>query len=296
MNFSGLRLELAARPPCHDDRASRRDRYGGGSSVRLGRRPEQAQRMGSPENLRGPTFAALGGLSTASTSQRHPPAGCVRSWAPEANQKSDCGRVDGNSRCDGSGDDCSVTAPFRRASQRSPSPPQCPVKTGSTDEDNRSMCQLPRDRQHLLGTEQHASSPSARSVTIVRQLELCRAAQRRSKGWRTQARAAATGRRDRGTRPSGSSAKVGPSGSLALQDRMPRAASQTDNAAEMVGSAPDRSAGMPSGSPRDFKCKDNLHDARAPVIRKMKEPRLHRGSYLGATSGARVDSDYHRRP
>ena len=91
-----------------------------------------------------------------------------------------------------------------------------------------------------------------------------------------------------------------PSGSLALQDRMPRAASQTDDAAEMVGSALQIvGTECRAARPRDFKCKNakiNLHDAKAPVIRKMKEPRLHRGSQLGATSGARADSDYHRRP
>jgi len=63
--------------------------------------------------------------------------------------------------------------PSGRASQRSPSPPQCPVKTGSTDEDIASIVALLENRQPLLGTERHASSRPSKSVTIERQLELC---------------------------------------------------------------------------------------------------------------------------
>ena len=78
-----------------------------------------------------------------------------------------------------------------------------------------------------------------------------------------------SGRRDR--RLSCSSAKVDPSGRLALQRLDAGGASETNVAAEMRPRARDRGAGMPSGS---------LHDARAPTIRKMpairkmKEPRL----------------------
>src|SRR5262249_34844459 len=136
-------------------------------------------------------------------------------------------------RCDGSGGDCSATAPFRRASRRSPSRPQCPVKTGSTDEDKRSMCELAENRQHLLGTEQHASSSPASSVTIVRQLELCGASRAQVEGLARPRRALPPARVSSPSliAVSGSiparKAKVDPSGSLALQDQMPRAASQT---------------------------------------------------------------------
>ena len=49
--------------------------------------------------------------------------------------------------------------PSGRASQRSPSPPQGPVKAGSTDEDEASMLELPESRQRLLGTEWYVFSP-----------------------------------------------------------------------------------------------------------------------------------------
>src|SRR5262249_48836774 len=48
--------------------------------------------------------------------------------------------------------------PSGRASQRSPSPPRCPVKAGSTDGDDASILELPESGHRLLGTKRYVAS------------------------------------------------------------------------------------------------------------------------------------------
>ena len=59
------------------------------------------------------------------------------------------------------------------------------------------MCELAENRQLLLGTEQHASSQPARSVSDS--LSFAGQAERRSKGWWDPGARCCAGRRDRGT-------------------------------------------------------------------------------------------------
>jgi len=73
---------------------------------------------------------------------------------------------------DGSGGERYLAARVR-SSQRSPSPPQCPVKTGQPTGTDASMFELPESGQHLLGTQQYVCWRRAVNVTSLRQLKLC---------------------------------------------------------------------------------------------------------------------------
>src|SRR5262249_34672630 len=88
-------------------------------------------------------------------------------WAPEANQKSDRGYVGGN--CDATGAVAIAAPPLPSVERLDARRPRRNVLSRQVRPTRtiRSMCELAENRQHLLGTEQHASSSPARSVTIL---------------------------------------------------------------------------------------------------------------------------------
>jgi len=107
------------------------------------------------------------------------------------------------SPCDGSGDDCSVTAPFRPSVSTLAVPAAMSCQNRFDDGDIASMVELPENRQPLVGTEEQVFSRPPRNVTIERQLDALRGKPRartspggeRCRNWRVKSKALAS--RDR---------------------------------------------------------------------------------------------------